>query len=317
MEYVGRIELATPRLYHNDDLTPLHQNLVAYLDHKPSLEFMNLRTDLKIITKRKAAVVYHISRNGHFEHPHFLEVPLSSSKGLYLKDVINALNAIRGPGMANMYSWSSKRSHGKGYVWKDLTDDDLIQPCNDDGDNDQYILQGSPVPELFSTWNLTSPADTLTSSATSKASSDASSLSEDFDSPVIRGKSFGRGTTTYVDADVDADVDTDYDDHHRRGDKLPPPRTMTILTNEIDELLYSEFPSPMDGGVAKKVGAKEAYNHHNETLRSAMMRTTSDSVSASTPPEPIARKAAAGRVGRPRTAELLWTLVRCGSRSMR
>ncbi|CAL1387273.1 unnamed protein product [Linum trigynum] len=308
MEYVGRIELATPRIYNTDDLTPPHQTLVDYLDHKPSLEFMNLRTDLKIKTRRKAAVVYHIERNGHPEHPHFLEVPISSSKGLYLKDVINALNSIRGPGMANMYSWSSKRRHGKGFVWKDLTENDLIQPCNnDDGGNDNYILKGSPVPELFSTWNLRSPAaDTLTSSATSKGSSDdidASSMSDDdddFDSPVIRGKSFGRGTT-FVDADVD-------DDQRRRDNKLPPPRTMTILTNEIDEL-YSEFPSPMD---AKDVDAKEACQQRHETLRSAMMRTTTDRVSPSTPAESIARKPAAGRVGRPRTTELLWTLVRCG-----
>ncbi|CAI0443059.1 unnamed protein product [Linum tenue] len=309
MEYVGRIELATPRIYHTDDLTPPHQTLVDYLDHKPSL--LTLRTGLKIITRRKAAVVYHIERNGHPEHPHFLEVPISSSKGLYLKDVINALNSIRGPGMANMYSWSSKRRHGKGFVWKDLTENDLIQPCsNDDGGNDNYILKGSPVPELFSTWNLRSPAaDTLTSSATSKGSSDdidTSSLSDDddFDSPVIRGKSFGCGTT-FVDADVN---------QHRR-DKLPPPRTLTILTNEIDELC-SEFPSPMDGdgdvGAAKKVDAEEAYCNHHETLRSAMMRTTTDRVSPSTPAESIARKPAAGRVGRPRTTDLLWTLVRCG-----
>lgn len=35
----------------------------------------------------RAAVVYYLSRNGHLEHPHFMEVPLSSSSGLYLRGV--------------------------------------------------------------------------------------------------------------------------------------------------------------------------------------------------------------------------------------
>ena len=36
-------------------------------------------------TERKVAVVYYLSRNGQLEHPHFMEVPLSSNDGLYLK----------------------------------------------------------------------------------------------------------------------------------------------------------------------------------------------------------------------------------------
>lgn len=34
---------------------------------------------------RRVAVVYYLSRNGNLEHPHFIEVPLSSSDGLYLR----------------------------------------------------------------------------------------------------------------------------------------------------------------------------------------------------------------------------------------
>lgn len=37
------------------------------------------------ITDRKVPVVYYLSRNGQLEHPHFMEVSLSSSDGLYLR----------------------------------------------------------------------------------------------------------------------------------------------------------------------------------------------------------------------------------------
>ena len=82
--------------------------------------------------------MYYLSRNGHLEHPHFMEVALSSPEGLYLRgtyvyrlrahawcfvlfcteperpvtrvaDVIDRLDALRGKGMARMYSWASKR----------------------------------------------------------------------------------------------------------------------------------------------------------------------------------------------------------------
>lgn len=34
---------------------------------------------------RKVPVVYYLCRNRQLEHPHFIEVPLSSPQGLYLK----------------------------------------------------------------------------------------------------------------------------------------------------------------------------------------------------------------------------------------
>ncbi|CAN6697201.1 unnamed protein product [Malus baccata var. baccata] len=67
-------------------------------------------------TPRKAPVIYYLSMNGQLEHPHFMEVPLSSPRGLFLRvcaflssNVINRLNLLHGKGMALMYSWSSKR----------------------------------------------------------------------------------------------------------------------------------------------------------------------------------------------------------------
>ncbi|XP_078148022.1 protein SOSEKI 3-like [Carex rostrata] len=90
---------------------------------------------------KKVPVVYYLCRNRHLEHPHFMEVPLSSSDGLYLRDVINRLNALRGKGMAAMYSWSCKRSYKNGFVWHDLSEDDLVLPAH----GNEYVLKGSEL----------------------------------------------------------------------------------------------------------------------------------------------------------------------------
>ncbi|CAN1833028.1 Protein SOSEKI 3 [Linum perenne] len=91
---------------------------------------------------RRVPVVYYLCRNRQLEHPHFIEVPISSPDGLYLRDVIEKLNVLRGRGMASMYSWSSKRSYKSGFVWHDLSEDDLILPAH----GNEYVLKGS---ELF------------------------------------------------------------------------------------------------------------------------------------------------------------------------
>ncbi|KAK1307840.1 hypothetical protein QJS10_CPA09g01880 [Acorus calamus] len=90
---------------------------------------------------KKIPVVYYLCRNRHLEHPHFIEVPLSSPDGLYLRDVIERLNVLRGKGMAAMYSWSCKRSYKNGFVWHDLCEDDLILPCQ----GNEYVLKGSEL----------------------------------------------------------------------------------------------------------------------------------------------------------------------------
>ncbi|XP_066310175.1 protein SOSEKI 5-like [Miscanthus floridulus] len=87
----------------------------------------------------RAAVVYYLARSGHLEHPHFMEVALSCPDGLYLRDVIDRLDALRGKGMARMYSWASKRSYRNGFVWHDLADDDYIHPVV----GREYVLKGT------------------------------------------------------------------------------------------------------------------------------------------------------------------------------
>lgn len=109
-------------------------------DRETSPERTKVWVEPKSKAERKdvmVPVVYYLSRNGQLEHPHFMEVPLSSSDGLFLRgtppllflhmqfqsivltmrisklslfsDVMNRLNFLRGKGMATMYAWSSKR----------------------------------------------------------------------------------------------------------------------------------------------------------------------------------------------------------------
>ncbi|KAL2328546.1 hypothetical protein Fmac_021973 [Flemingia macrophylla] len=102
----------------------------------------------------KVPVIYYLCRNRQLEHPHFMEVPLSSPDGLYLRDVIDRLNVLRGRGMASLYSWSCKRSYKNGFVWHDLCEDDIILPAH----GNEYVLKGSELfdesnPERFSPLN--------------------------------------------------------------------------------------------------------------------------------------------------------------------
>lgn len=94
------------------------------------------------VAAKRVSVVYYLCRNRHLEHPHLIEVPLAApEEGLYLRDVINRLNVLRGKGMPSKYSWSCKRSYKNGFVWHDLSDDDLVLPAQ----GNEYILKGSEL----------------------------------------------------------------------------------------------------------------------------------------------------------------------------
>nr|GMD01994.1 protein UPSTREAM OF FLC-like [Ipomoea batatas] len=126
----GSTELLLPKKWNSDRETS-PERTVVWTEPKSSSSK----------TEKRVPVIYYLSRNGQFEHPHFIQVPLSSPEGLYLKDVINRLNVLRGEGMASMFSWSSKRSYKNGYVWHDLSEDDLIYPVN----GRDYVLKGSEL----------------------------------------------------------------------------------------------------------------------------------------------------------------------------
>ncbi|KAF8053386.1 hypothetical protein N665_1422s0008 [Sinapis alba] len=134
----------------------------------------------KPIVNRKVPVVYYLCRNGQLDHPHFMEVTLSFSDGLYLKDVINRLNDLRGKGMASLYSWSSKRSYKNGFVWHDLSEDDFIFPVQ----GQEYVLKGS---EVLDSCLLSNPRSLLgTTSFRDKRSLNPEKISGDDVSPVSR-----------------------------------------------------------------------------------------------------------------------------------
>ncbi|XP_031402970.1 protein UPSTREAM OF FLC-like [Punica granatum] len=94
-------------------------NSKKWRDRQPSPDLMKTRRkesaddepNLTLQTERsrgRVAVVYYLSRNGQLRHPHFIEVPLSSSQWLSLRDFIRRLDQLRGKGMASPYSWVQK-----------------------------------------------------------------------------------------------------------------------------------------------------------------------------------------------------------------
>ncbi|XP_062009664.1 protein SOSEKI 2 [Rosa rugosa] len=94
-------------------------------------------------TIKKVQIVYYLSRNGHLEHPHYMEITHLPNQPLRLRDVMDRLTALRGKGMPSLYSWSCKRSYKNGYVWNDLAENDIIYPA----DGAEYVLKGSELVE--------------------------------------------------------------------------------------------------------------------------------------------------------------------------
>uniref|UniRef100_A0A2N9HLG3 SOSEKI DIX-like domain-containing protein n=1 Tax=Fagus sylvatica TaxID=28930 RepID=A0A2N9HLG3_FAGSY len=92
---------------------------------------------------KKVQVVYYLSRNGHLEHPHYMEVTHLANQPLRLRDVTERLTVLRGKGMPSLYSWSCKRSYKSGYVWNDLAENDIIYPS----EGAEYVLKGSELVE--------------------------------------------------------------------------------------------------------------------------------------------------------------------------
>ncbi|XP_047966283.1 protein SOSEKI 2-like [Salvia hispanica] len=92
---------------------------------------------------KKVQIVYYLSRNGHLEHPHYMEVTHLFHQQLRLKDVIDRLTVLRGKAMPSLYSWSCKRIYKSGYVWNDLAQNDVIYPC----EGAEYVLKGSELIE--------------------------------------------------------------------------------------------------------------------------------------------------------------------------
>ncbi|RWW34398.1 hypothetical protein GW17_00000817 [Ensete ventricosum] len=148
---------------------------------------------------RRAAVVYYLSRNGHLEHPHFMEVPVSSSsEGLFLRAPSCSICRCRRPAPCSQrpgHGWvvllvfqkvrdvvphdltalafasrveslpsAAIRSYKNGYVWHDLSEGDFIHPVH----GNEYVLKGT---ELL---HLDIPSSSSSGSQGSSASSTSS-----------------------------------------------------------------------------------------------------------------------------------------------
>ncbi|CAK9323747.1 unnamed protein product [Citrullus colocynthis] len=142
--------------------------------YRPEQSETKTMTELTTEPTEIIPVIYYLTRHGQLQHPHLLEVPLSSSHGLFLRDVIKRLDILRGEGLSRLYSWSSKRRYRNGYVWQDLSDDDLIHPSQ----GQEYILKGSEVQLLEASSSFRS-CETSSSFSESKFSSETNNSSTD------------------------------------------------------------------------------------------------------------------------------------------
>ncbi|CAL4960560.1 unnamed protein product [Urochloa decumbens] len=249
----------------------------------------------------RAAVVYYLSRNGHLEHPHFMEVTLSCPDGLYLRDVIDRLDALRGKGMAHMYSWASKRSYRNGFVWHDLADDDYIHPVV----GREYVLKGT---ERLHPPALPPPVPLLDAAAASSSSSGSqdtptSSSSARWDAHAHRNKSASalRDSTelaeyvVYKGEERAADAATQTEDGgavRGRGRTAHPRRVHAKAKAAQEELSRAETTSPPTASTSP------------ETLE-ALIRADGRVV------------AAVSGSGRARASSVLMQLISCGSVSVR
>ncbi|KAL4587649.1 hypothetical protein LXL04_000521 [Taraxacum kok-saghyz] len=178
MEVIAKSTRTTTELHHMTRNWKHHTN-----ERSPERTKVWIEPPHQSNRHRKVPVVYYLTRNGQLEHPHFVEVPISSSEGLYLRDVIDRLNTLRGKGMAALYSWSSKRSYKNGFVWHDLAENDFIYPAH----GQEYILKGS---ELFDSPDPPFSKSDENVSSISKRSSSSGTLKsiDEFDSPVARSR---------------------------------------------------------------------------------------------------------------------------------
>lgn len=235
----GRTELQIPKKWKERETSP---------------ERTKVWTEPKLKTQKRVPVVYYLCRDGQLDHPHFMEVPLSSSDGLYLRDVINRLNFLRGNGIGSMYSWSSKRSYKNGFVWHDLAEDDFIYPAH----GQEYVLKGS---EFVGGLLVSKSNDTLSSSF--KKPPEQRKMKEDCDFPFVnrrRNQSWSSiDLHEYKVYKTDspsesgrnaADASTQTDDKRRRRNLIKEDENQTedqSYQNQTTELNTEEIsPPPSD-----------------------------------------------------------------------
>ncbi|KAJ0962273.1 hypothetical protein J5N97_030101 [Dioscorea zingiberensis] len=243
--------------------------------------------------ERKVPVVYYLSRNGQLEHPHFMEVPLSSADGLYLKDAANRLDSLRGKGLASLYSWSSKRSYKNGFVWHDLSEDDLIHPVH----GHEYVLKGSELLHVESSSSSSErPAETPTSRDDSELPLGLRKKTTWSSLDLNEYKVYKADLASYSAAKAAADASTQTDDRKQRRRALQVPDEQPPAELNSDEI----SPPPSSSSP--------------ETLESLMK---SDGRGISIAAEDQDRTVGSSVSGRMRASAVLINLISCGSISVK
>ncbi|OIT19939.1 PREDICTED: protein UPSTREAM OF FLC-like [Nicotiana attenuata] len=241
-------ELLIPKKWNHREITP-ERNMI-WIEPKPK-------------AFKTVPVIYYLCRNGQLEHPHFIEVPFSSSDGLYLIDVLNQLNLLRGKGMAYLFSWSCKRSYKNGYVWHDLSENELIHPTN----GHDYVLKGSELLEtsMSSRFSEISRSDHLDENRDSSCSTTAimrrrNQSWSSFENPrqeysVVYKCESGREIAGKFNSSAAADAATQTEEKQRNGGgtvREQENKSVELSREELSPPLSMDSSDGIDGGSGSK-----------------------------------------------------------------
>uniref|UniRef100_A0A453RST3 SOSEKI DIX-like domain-containing protein n=1 Tax=Aegilops tauschii subsp. strangulata TaxID=200361 RepID=A0A453RST3_AEGTS len=202
------------------------------------------------------------------------------------EDVINRLNVLRGKGMAAMYSWSCKRSYKNGFVWHDISEDDLVLPAQ----GNEYILKGSELLDRsppdrqqngLSNTKAESPKHPQQESPQSRGSQEGcSSSSSPSPSAVIKEASPPTPTqqpqqlahSTFVPS---SSASTNREDEQCRtthsgssGNLSPEPVGTNVPLSEASS------PGPSEYRVCKPIGAQDASTQTDDSERDVPSKRT-------------------------------------------
>ncbi|KAL5221224.1 hypothetical protein ABZP36_025937 [Zizania latifolia] len=235
---------------------------------------------------KRVAVVYYLCRNRNLEHPHFIEVPLASPEGLYLRDVINRLNVLRGKGMAAMYSWSCKRSYKNGFVWHDLSEDDLVLLAQ----GNEYILKGSELldqspPDRQQSGIGHPKVDTLKhppeesphsrgSQEGCSSSSSPSAVTKEASPPpppIPQPQEHAQLATLQPSSSAS----TNREDDHCQTPRSGSSGNLSPEPVGVAQLSEASSPGPLEYRVCKPIGAQDASTQTDDSERDAPERITS------------------------------------------
>ncbi|KAI3423634.1 uncharacterized protein J3R85_010831 [Psidium guajava] len=261
--------------------------------------------------------------------------PALFPEGLFLSDVINRLNLLRGKGMAAMYSWSSKRSYKNGFVWHDLAENDFICPSH----AREYVLKGSELldaPCPSSSSSTARPLESVSFRSPKPINTPKSSDEPDF--PVIarrRNQSWSSidlheykvyktesNSESTPKAAADASTQTDDKRRRRRHVKERESEIRELHGEGTDEADQSQSQDPGQNQKTTELSRDEISpppsDSSPETLETLMKADGRLMIGSSGGKEDGADRAAGSLTGgKIRASSVLMQLISCGSLSFK